>query len=84
MMARLAIYLGPGLDTRVADPIHQGVVVEKKLDITNTLTKFLLDQSLGAGLNTIAFLIVVTALKGGALEACVDAVRTVRSRCYTP
>ena len=53
-------------------------MIEKGIDIPNTLIKFLLDQTLGAAVNTIAFLVVVTALKGGSWGDCIDIVKTVR------
>ncbi len=51
--------------------------VEKRLNIRNTLTKFLLDQTLGAVVNTVAFLGAVRLLKGDSLEGALIAIKEV-------
>lgn len=51
----------------------------KKLDVTNTLIKFSLDQTLGALYNTVIFLAVMQALKGESAEAVWGVVRRVSS-----
>ncbi|MCJ1311270.1 hypothetical protein MMC25_004941 [Agyrium rufum] len=58
------------------DDDGKGVIVEKKLDLTNTAIKFLLDQSLGALVNTVAFLTVIKALRGGSPGECIRTVQT--------
>lgn len=55
----------------------QGVTIEEKLNIRNTLTKFVLDQSIGAAANTIVFLLAIKALKGGTLNECLITARDV-------
>ena len=43
-------------------------LVQPKLNVKNTLTKFLLDQSFGAALNTLAFIYVMGGLQGQTWE----------------
>lgn len=59
------------------DDDGQGVTVEKKLNIRNTVTKVLIDQTLGAAVNTAAWLMGVRALRGASLEECIGLVRDV-------
>lgn len=61
---------------QLADKI-QSIPVEKKLDIRNTATKFLLDQTLGAAINTALFLVVLELLRGRGLEKCMEVLRQV-------
>ena len=60
------------------DDDGKGVTVEAKLNIPNTIIKFCLDQTVGSALNTGGFLVGITALKGGTIEDCVNALQTVR------
>ncbi|KIW39391.1 uncharacterized protein PV06_09165 [Exophiala oligosperma] len=47
---------------------------EKKLSITNTIIKFLLDQSVGAIYNTTFFITVINLLKGATYTQTVEAL----------
>lgn len=49
----------------------------KKLNIKNTFIKFGLDQTLGAGVNTVGFLVGIRLLRGFALADCWQAVKEV-------
>lgn len=72
----------PGYSSRKPDPD----VVEKenrevrKLNVTNTLIKFALDQTIAASVNTTAFLVGVRLLRGVPLQECWLAVQEV---CYS-
>ena len=57
----------------------KGVTVEEKLNVRNTCLKFLLDQTLGAAVNTALWLGGVQALRGAGLQACLKDVRMVRN-----
>ncbi|KAL9122348.1 MAG: hypothetical protein Q9187_001101 [Circinaria calcarea] len=57
------------------DDEGKSIAVEKRLDIRNTATKFLLDQTLGAATNTALFLVVLELLRGGGLEKCIEVLR---------
>lgn len=50
---------------------------EKKLSITNTIIKFLLDQSVGAIYNTTFFITVINLLKGATYTQTVEALSRV-------
>ena len=52
--------------------------MEKKLDVANTAIKWTLDQTIGSWLNNLAFLIGITAIRGGTLVDCVNAVNLVK------
>ena len=52
-------------------------MVEHKLHVTNTVIKWLLDQTAGSWANNVAFVVVLTAIRGGGMEACLSAVRSV-------
>lgn len=56
--------------------------VQKKggLDIKNTLIKFGLDQSIGAGINIPLFIGIMGALKGQSMDMIVNLVKEVRFR----
>lgn len=70
----------PGYTTSTAvDDGGKGVTVEKKLDMGNTIKKFILDQTVGATLNTVLFTAVISALKGSSGGDIVDAIKQVRS-----
>ena len=51
--------------------------VERRLDITNTAAKFLLDQTLGAAVNTVFFIAVMAALNGASSQEVMTAVKKV-------
>ncbi|MCJ1408420.1 hypothetical protein MMC19_002495 [Ptychographa xylographoides] len=51
-----------------------GVTVEQKLDIKNTAIKFLLDNTIGASVNTCLFLITLKVLRGGTMDECVATI----------
>lgn len=50
---------------------------KKKLNITNTLIKFSLDQTVGAVYNTVAFLVVMQAFKGASAGEIWEVVQRV-------
>lgn len=71
--------LFPGYSTRKPD-LDSGEKEEKeikRLNIGNTLIKFGLDQTLGALVNTIAFLVGIRLLRGVPLGECWLAVKEV-------
>jgi hypothetical protein len=43
-------------------------VVEPRLDIRATVLKFILDQTIGASLNTLAFILIMAGIKGESME----------------
>lgn len=49
----------------------------QKLSVSNTAVKFLLDQSLGASVNTVLFIAVMGMFKGNAAEDIVLEFRQV-------
>ena len=59
------------------------VVNEEKetLSITNTVAKFLLDQSVGATLNTIFFIVMINLLRGATWSQTLTAVQRVSTVC---
>ena len=60
------------------DDDGKGAKVEKKLNIRNTLAKFVLDQTVAAVVNVVAFLGGVRLLNGESLETCWHVVKEVR------
>lgn len=50
--------------------------VKKKLSIRNTIVKFLLDQSIGAAVNTVMFIMGIAMLRGQSLEAGWEETKT--------
>ena len=46
----------------------------KRLNVRNTLIKLLLDQTLGATVNTLAFIVTMGSLKGGSRTDVFEAV----------
>ncbi|KAL9595747.1 MAG: hypothetical protein Q9219_006245 [cf. Caloplaca sp. 3 TL-2023] len=56
-----------------------GVTVKKKLNIRNTITKVVLDQTVGAMVNVAFYIGGVRALQGVPLGACWQAVKQVRN-----
>lgn len=56
----------------------KGVEVDKKLNLLNTLVKFVLDQTVGAVWNVGFFLGLTKWLQGVPLDQCLIAVREVR------
>ena len=67
----------PGYTTKKVevDDGGKGVVVEKKLNLQNTLLKFMLDQTIGAVWNVGWFLGLTRFLQGVPLEGCLKAVK---------
>ncbi|MCJ1476095.1 hypothetical protein MMC13_004760 [Lambiella insularis] len=59
------------------DEDGKGVVVERKLDVTNTAIKVTIDQTIGAAMNTCLFLIILKVLRGGSLVECMEVVHEV-------
>lgn len=58
--------------------------MEKKLNVKNTLTKFALDQTLGALVNVAAFLGGVRALNGESMGECWLVIREVCFSYHLP
>ena len=52
---------------------------KKGLSITNTVAKFLLDQSVGATLNTVFFIVMINLLRGATWSQTLTAVQRVRA-----
>jgi len=67
----------PAVLSEKASPSRKEVPQQKKLSITNTIIKFVLDQSIGAVYNTIAFLVVMQAFKGASAPDIWNVVKTV-------
>ena len=55
----------------------QGVTIERKLDVKNTVLKLIIDQVVGGAANTILFLTLITAVRGGSVGECIAAARVV-------
>ena len=66
-----------------SDSMIQGIVIEQKLDLRNTAIKFVLDQTLGAAVNTALFLFLIKLLRGGSLESCFGNVGKVSLNRYS-
>jgi protein Mpv17 len=49
---------------------------KKQLSIRNTLTKFLLDQSIGAAVNTVMFIMGIAMLRGQSLQYGIEETKT--------
>ena len=64
----------------VADPV-QGIIEEQKLNKKNTAIKFVLDQTVGATVNNILFLGLISALRGKSLVGCIEKTTQVRHAC---
>ena len=60
------------------DPGGEGVEVEKKLNVRNTCTKVILDQTISAVVNVSAYIGVTRLLKGVPPNIAWSAVKTVR------
>lgn len=63
-----------------AGNLDKGLVPSQKgdrLSVSNTAIKFLLDQSLGAAVNTILFIVVMGLFKGLAWAQILDNVQRV-------
>ena len=58
--------------------MRQGVTIEQKLDVKNTFLKLVIDQVVGGAANTVVFLVLITAVRGGSVIDCTDVVRVVR------
>jgi len=60
-------------------PVAKEKTVEKRqaLDVQNTLTKFALDQTVGAGINIPLFIGIMGMLKGQSLDQIVATVQRV-------
>lgn len=50
---------------------------KEELSIANTVVKFMLDQTVGASLNTIFFIVMINLLRGAGWNAAVTAVQRV-------
>lgn len=50
-------------------------ILEPKLSIPNTIIKFVLDQTIGAAVNTLLFSLVFAGFKGASLEQAVQIAR---------
>ena len=57
--------------------------VERRLDLRNTGIKLALDQTVGAGINTILFVAAMAAMRGASGDKVWSAVKTV-SLCLGP
>lgn len=55
-------------DEKKLDTTPPTALVQPKLNVKNTLLKFAIDQSLGAALNTLAFIFVMGGLQGQSWE----------------
>lgn len=55
----------------------KGVAVEKKLNIRNTVSKIMVDQTVAAAMNTVAFLGVVPVLKGASTGQAWEGIKHV-------
>ena len=55
----------------------QGAAVKKKLNVGNTVKKLILDQTVGAAVNTVLFTAVIGALKGLSGEDIADVIKQV-------
>ena len=55
----------------------QKVTIEQKLNVNNLILKVVIDQVVGGAANTILFLFLITAVRGGSLVECTEAVRWV-------
>ncbi|MCJ1364535.1 hypothetical protein MMC16_003646 [Acarospora aff. strigata] len=53
----------------------QGAAVKKKLNVGNTVKKLILDQTVGAAVNTVLFTAVIGALKGLSGEDIADVIK---------
>lgn len=49
---------------------------KKQLSIRNTAIKFLLDQSIGAAVNTVLFIMGISMLRGQSWQSCVEETKT--------
>lgn len=73
----------PGYYTRKIeiDDDGKGAKVEKKLNVRNTLAKFVLDQTVAALVNVVMFLAGVRLLNGESMSV---SWRVVKEVCYSP
>ena len=55
----------------------KGVEVEKKLNVTNTVIKVILDQTISAVLNVAGYIGITRLLRGVPLGMCLEAVKEV-------
>lgn len=55
----------------------KGVVVEKKLNIQNTVLKIVADQTLAAAINTVAFLAIIPILRGASTGQAWEGIKHV-------
>ena len=73
-----------GLKEKGATEWTEEIRVERQLDKKNTATKFLLDQTVGALINTVVYLAAMEGLKGAGWDAALNAVRKVRMDFHAP
>lgn len=62
----------------------EGVEVEKKLNVANTLIKLVLDQTVASIINVVAYIGFTRLLSGVPAVECLHAVRKVRSMFLRP
>ena len=62
----------------------EGVEVEKKLNVANTLIKLVLDQTVASIVNVVAYIGFTRLLSGVPAVECLNAVRKVRSMFPCP
>ena len=63
---------------------EKGFAVKKSLDVGNTIKKLVLDQTVGATVNTMLFTAVIGALKGLDGGDIVDAIKQVSRNGMDP
>jgi len=61
--------------------LRQGVFEEQRLNKKNTAIKFTLDQTVGATVNNIMFLGLISALRGKSLFGCFEKISEVSPAC---
>ena len=73
----------PGYTTQKieVDAGGRGVTVEKKLNVANTIKKFVIDQTVMALINVVLFIGGVRLLQGIPLAECLQAVKEVHHSC---
>lgn len=64
-------------DVKGGEPAGGGVTIKKKLNVTNTLVKVAIDQTIGAVINVALHLGVVSVLQGMPLRECLQVVKEV-------
>ncbi|KAL8992961.1 MAG: hypothetical protein Q9169_006703 [Polycauliona sp. 2 TL-2023] len=67
----------PTDEVKGAQSAGGGVIIKRKLNVTNTIAKVGIDQTFGALTNVALHLFVVEAMQGLPLAECLDVVKTV-------